>query len=62
MIGSTGFSGIQSFPAHQEVVEFVRWAIEEGVKDVVLIDEHDLFGYELDDDTLEIEQPRQQPE
>lgn len=42
MVGSVGFSGIQSFPAHPEVIEFVRWAIENNVKDIVFVDENHL--------------------
>ena len=39
-IGSIGFSGVQSYPASDECVSFVRWAIEEAVGDVVMVDEH----------------------
>ncbi len=50
MIGSDGFSGVQSFPAHPEVIAFVRWAIENFVKDIVFIDENRLFVMQEDND------------
>lgn len=43
MIGSNGFSGVQSFPASPEVVDFVRWAIDENITDIIMIDEYRLF-------------------
>lgn len=45
-IGSTGFSGVQSYPASPDAVEFVRWAIEEFLDDVVMMNEHQLLGIE----------------
>ena len=41
MVGSIGIGGIQSFPAAPEVVEFIRWAIENSIEDVGLVDEHE---------------------
>lgn len=41
MVGSVGLSGIQSFPASPETIEFIRWAIDEHVTDIVLVQEQD---------------------
>lgn len=43
MVGSVGLSGVQSFPAAHSVVDFIRWAIEENVSDIVLLNEDRLF-------------------
>jgi hypothetical protein len=40
MIGSVGLGGVQSFPAHPDVIEFVRWVIDNHVPDVVMCDEY----------------------
>lgn len=42
MCGSVGLSGVQSFPAHPEVIDFIRWAIDETVTDIIMLDEHRL--------------------
>ena len=39
-IGSTGLGGVQSYPTSPDVVAFVRWAIEELLDDVVMVDEN----------------------
>lgn len=43
-VGSNGFSGVQSYPATDECVEFIRWAIDNFVTDIVLVDEHRLYA------------------
>lgn len=53
MVGSNGFSGVQSFPCSDDVVEFIKWVIEEGVRDVVLVDEHQLDDMNLAGDAAE---------
>lgn len=47
MVGSVGLSGIQSFPGADDVVDFIRWAIEESVRDIVMVDEHRLEAMEI---------------
>ena len=49
-VGSVGFGGVKPWPGHVDVVEFIRWAIEENVKDIVLVDEHDARLEEAEDD------------
>lgn len=39
-VGSAGFGGTQSYPGSPEVVDFIRWAIDEFVYDVIMVDEH----------------------
>lgn len=42
MIGSVGFFGVQVWDLSDETRAFLRWAIEENVRDVVLLDEFEL--------------------
>jgi hypothetical protein len=42
MVGSDGLSGPQAWPGTPEAVRFVKWAIENAVKDVVFINEDEL--------------------
>jgi hypothetical protein len=49
MVGSDGVSGPKSWTGTPEVVEFVRWAIEDFVKDVRMVDEHTLDVLSGDD-------------
>lgn len=39
MVGSIGLGGVQSFPAHPDVIAFIRWAIENFVNDVKMVSE-----------------------
>jgi hypothetical protein len=39
MVGSVGFSGVKSWPTEYGGKEFIAWAIENNIKDVVLVDE-----------------------
>ncbi len=43
-IGSVGLSGALPWPGTPEMVEFVRWAIEENVTDIVMVAEDRLFA------------------
>lgn len=49
-VGSVGFSGVQSYPGSDEVVAFIRWAIDNHVMDIVFVDEHRLFQIIPDED------------
>jgi hypothetical protein len=52
MIGSVGLGGVKVWPTEYKGVEFLRWAIDNNVKDVVLVNEHDPRLDEVDDDGL----------
>lgn len=38
-VGSIGFGGVQAYPGNADVVEFIKWVIEEAVGDVILVSE-----------------------
>jgi len=42
MVGSDGLGGVRSWPVEYGGQEFIAWALEEFVRDVVLVDEHHL--------------------
>jgi hypothetical protein len=50
MIGSDGLGGPRSWPVEYGGRSFIRWAIENLVADVIMVDEH-----RLDRDEVEIE-------
>ncbi|MET4263917.1 hypothetical protein ABIA95_000146 [Bradyrhizobium sp. LA8.1] len=41
MVGSDGFSGPKVWPTEYNGDKLLRWAIENNVKDVILVDEND---------------------
>jgi hypothetical protein len=41
MVGSEGLGGIKVWPTEYNGHEFLRWAIENSIRDVVLVNEHD---------------------
>lgn len=41
-IGSWGLGGIKVWSATPEALDFIRWAVEESIKDIVFINEHEL--------------------
>ena len=49
MVGSVGLSGAKVWPTEYGGKEFIAWAIENGVIDVVLIDENRLDVLEEND-------------
>ena len=53
MVGSMGLGGARSWPAEYGGKEFIAWAIEESVYDVVLISEHELQTYQEKDEVSE---------
>ena len=48
-IGSDGLGGVQCYPGSEECAAFVRWAIEEFVDDVRMVNEHEYHNI-VDDD------------
>ena len=40
MVGSVGLSGVKVWPTAYGGKEFIAWAIENNITDVVLVDEH----------------------
>jgi len=42
MVGSIGLGGVKSWPTEYGGKEFIAWAIENSIQDVVLVDEHRL--------------------
>lgn len=41
MVGSIGLGGVKVWPAEYKGDAFLRWAIENHVTDVILVDEND---------------------
>jgi hypothetical protein len=41
-VGSDGLSGVQSYPGTKESINFVRWAIDENIKGIVFLNEHEM--------------------
>jgi hypothetical protein len=42
MVGSVGLGGVKSWPTEYGGKEFIAWAIENDVRDIVLVNEHQL--------------------
>jgi hypothetical protein len=49
MVGSVGLSGVKSWPTEYGGKDFLAWAIENSVTDIVLVTEHQL----PDDDSID---------
>lgn len=50
MVGSIGLGGVKSWPTEYGGKEFIAWAIENNIQDVVLVDENRLDVLEPDTD------------
>jgi hypothetical protein len=45
MVGSVGLGGVRSWPAEYGGRKFIAWAIDNNIKDVRLINEHELEAF-----------------
>lgn len=46
MVGSVGLGGVRSWPAEYGGRKFIAWAIDNNIKDVCMVDEHELEAIE----------------
>jgi hypothetical protein len=50
MVGSVGLGGVKVWPTDYHGDEFLRWAIDNNITDVVLVNEHDPRLEDSEDD------------
>lgn len=50
MVGSNGMGGVKVWPTEYKGDEFLRWAIDNNIMDVVLVSEHDPRLEDSEDD------------